>query len=344
MTVPLDPDLRLNDPADPVAVEATTWFVRLRDQGAGPSDRAAFDAWLQADSAHGTAYADVEALWAGLDGATFPVAVSEPGAGGGLESLRRRTLLSRRAMAAAAALVLTVGVSLPSLATHLATDAQTGVGQSRSLTLADGSLAVLDADSAIAVDIAADRRDVRLLRGRVWVQAAHEARPFRVHVGPAAVRDIGTAFEVSRYGDAGTVAVTEGSVELTLADGPALPLVAGQAARFDRGGAVFAGSAAGTRPAWVPDPTDGQGASPARLRFVDAPLSEVLADLQRHGAGRILVTDAALKRRRITGTVDPAQPRVALNAVLARVDARVDRVGPFVVVRPKSRRGSDEDR
>ncbi|MFX7620630.1 FecR domain-containing protein, partial [Acinetobacter baumannii] len=69
----------------------------------------------------------------------------------------------------------------------------------QNVTLPDGSRAVLDADSAIAVRFDAHAREVELLRGRVWFEVSPDApRRFSVRAGNGVVEDISPACTVAR--------------------------------------------------------------------------------------------------------------------------------------------------
>ncbi|KAG0743492.1 hypothetical protein G6F24_016256 [Rhizopus arrhizus] len=99
-------------------------------------------------------------------------------------------------MAAAAALAMLVAwpeawlrLQSDHRSTHVVQDVQ----------LPDGSRAVLDADSAIAVNFDAHARQVELLRGRAWFDVTPDAeRRFSVRAGNGVVEDISTAFTVAR--------------------------------------------------------------------------------------------------------------------------------------------------
>jgi transmembrane sensor len=97
----------------------------------------------------------------------------------------------------------------------------TAIGELRTLTLADGTTLLLDADSAVTTRFDAERRVLDLERGRVQLIVAEDRlRPFVVEAGESTIRDIGTTFQVSRSGDAVNVALIDGSVTVTVdADG-----------------------------------------------------------------------------------------------------------------------------
>ncbi|MEJ1964514.1 MAG: FecR domain-containing protein [Gammaproteobacteria bacterium] len=297
---------------------AVVWFTRLRDPQLRASEQAAFAQWRDSDPAHAAAYAEVEAVWKQLDVVPAPAPLEAPG---------RRFRFVGTAVAAAAAIVMfAFGLMLlpPGGLYALLADTRTATGEIRAMRLPDGTEAWLDAGSALSFDIGPWERRVTLVAGRAYFRVHHEARPFVVAVDEARVRDIGTAFELARVDGGGQVVVSEGKVEVSVHGAPPTTLAAGEGASFDA--KVHARQLISTRDvaAW----------RSRRLLFADAALSEVLADLERYGAGRIIVLDGDLQHRRITGAFDTHHPEAALAAILELAGARSWHLGPLTFVKP----------
>jgi len=303
---------------DPVATAALDWFVRLRNAKAGATDPAAFVRWRDADPAHAEAYAELAALWTGMDALPSPLPNTAIwGKRVGVSS-RWRALWIAGGLAAS----LMLCFATPRLWIDFTADMATSTGQVQNFALADGSRVTLDGDSAIDISMDAGARRIRLLRGRAWFAVAHEARSFTVAVGEGEVRDIGTAFEVTRRRDGGEVTVTQGIVALSIAGHRAIRLTQGAGARFfDTGQSRV-----------VATPSVPLGWIRGRLQFVSTPVADVLDDLARRGAGRTLYIDEAIARRRLTGVVNLADPFAARDTILAKVNARGRRAGPWLVV------------
>lgn len=289
-------------------------FIRARDVDADPADRQALADWAAADPAHEAALARVEAMW-GAD--AFAAALARTMQPAPLPASSRPASSPSRlrqrawplALAASVLLMIGIGAALD-LPMRLRADAITATGERRLVVLADGSRVTLDTDSAIAVTIDETGRHLTLLEGRAFFEVTPDAaRPFEVAAGPAKVRVTGTAFAVGfTADDAVMVQVRSGRVEAGAA-GRSRALGAGDALRLD-----------GTGPGIVthPDPAQELGWLDGRLVFVDRPLGDVLAELDRYLPGRILVTDPAIAARRVTGNYrldDPAGSTLALAAV-----------------------------
>jgi transmembrane sensor len=75
----------------------------------------------------------------------------------------------------------------------------TEVGEMRTVTLKDGTIAHLNTHSQLAWVGTGTDRHVLLLQGEVFFEVVHDAtRPFRITVDHSEIRDIGTQFDVYR--------------------------------------------------------------------------------------------------------------------------------------------------
>ncbi|MFT4090493.1 MAG: FecR domain-containing protein [Asticcacaulis sp.] len=217
----------LND-TEIIAEEARRWIARLASGDMQPAELEALRQWRASRPEHETAFGQQRRLWRNIQPSGAQVHV--------LPRKTTRAGFDRRLMIGGAmAAALAVAWIAPELMLMARADYQTGA-QTRHLTLADGSRAVLDAGSAISVDFKDDERRIELLRGQAWfeVKDAHN-RPFRVSASGGVTEDIGTAFVVERRDDAVSVAVSEGVVLVShKADSDILR--EGQQAQYDRQG------------------------------------------------------------------------------------------------------------
>jgi ferric-dicitrate binding protein FerR (iron transport regulator) len=141
---------------DALAEQARGWIAWLASGDISDARMQAFERWLQ-QPGHRRAFEHERALWRSVG--------PRPQAG----RSRRRPRRLRWAMAAAAALAMLV--AWPEAWLRLQADHRsTHVVQD--VLLPDGSRAVLDADSAIAVHFDAHARQVELLRGRAWFEVS----------------------------------------------------------------------------------------------------------------------------------------------------------------------------
>nr|WP_279538749.1 FecR domain-containing protein [Pseudomonas brassicae] len=112
----------------------------------------------------------------------------------------------------------------------------TRTGETRRVTLDDGSQIVLDADTHLHVLLGASNRQVYLLRGRAMFSVRHApTRPFTVDAGAAQVRVLGTRFVVERLAPQVQVSVAEGRVSFA-SQGASMLLTSDQVGELDGAG------------------------------------------------------------------------------------------------------------
>ena len=214
-----------------INAEAAAWHVRFENGEVDESDSAYLD-WLAAAPEHRDAMARAQAvsyLFAGQAAAPEIVKMRR-------DALHRsaRTAAGRWAVfrlggkrwaaagLAACAVALIVApiayqtASGPDPAETIVAAAQsyeTGIAETRTVTLADNSRVSLDATTQIEVAYGPEARDIELLRGQAHFDVAHDPmRPFRVTAGDQTVIATGTAFNVEMVGDQVLVTLLEGEV------------------------------------------------------------------------------------------------------------------------------------
>jgi len=327
-TDPTDPPYPGSD--DP-AGQARAWVARLASGEIDEAELAAFDAWRRIP-AHGQAFARQRELWRALgsmrdafeSAPAPPAAAPRPAFAARPRRARRR--LAAWGLASAACLAAIVAAA-PTLALSLRADYRTGVAAAR-YTLADGSLLALDADSAVAVDFDGRARRIELLRGNAWFQVAHgDARPFRVDALGGSVRDIGTAFEVSRHATRVYTAVSEGLVEVDSGGAAPVSVAAGHAASYAEGGAPTAPQATAT--------ADIAGWRQGELAFDAVRADEALQRIARYRSAPVWTLGSFERAPRISASLRADRSDEAIAAVAQRANLRVQRLpGGALLVRP----------
>lgn len=323
--------------------EVLEWFVRRQREAWSAQDEAGFQSWLQADARHQQLFDQWSASWRALDGLPADTvdrlrrdlqrdklqqAAQERAAS------RRQFLKPWLASAAVAGMAGTAGWAAWGhwQAQPVFTQAlQTRQGQQVQLGLPDGSTLRLDAATRLEVALYRGRREVLLRDGQaVFDVAADAARPFRVLAGPVAVTVVGTRFSVRHTpgvpGQEGArIAVEEGRVQVApLGDGGvvqesgAVLLGAGEQLRVSAQGQLLPVERVASEgiAAW----------REYRVSFVDATLSQVLAEFERYRRTGLTVSDPAVAQLRLSGSFDPRDVqtlrRVLPVALPVRLQAR----------------------
>lgn len=307
--------------ADTTDDAAIAWFVRLRDEQASEADRAAFTAWRKADPAHERAWHELEAIWGALDQrSSAKIAVPAAAA----SAPRRRPLTPWRSLAVAAMLLLAVTASLRLQPPGLFADHRTGIGERRTIALADGSRVELRPGSAVDIEIDGARRAVRLVSGEAFFSVARdENRPFVVSAGQGEIAVLGTAFDVKiAPSERVSVVVTESKVAVSAGGGAAVRVSAGQEVSYDgRGVSPVRAADLDTAQAWRQD----------QIVFHDAPLDTVLSELSRYRRGHVQLLGGELGKRRVTAVFDAKRPDTALETIARNLDLRLLRATGYFV-------------
>lgn len=304
--------------------QALDWLLRVQQAPLDADLRAQLTHWCAADEANAKAYRKAERVWQ-LTGQLAPTTAAPPttlATPPARPAARPRRV--RRWAAAAIAACLVVALA-PGLLLRWQADYRTGVGETRDITLSDGSVVQLDSGSAIAVDIAANHRDVRLLAGQAFFKVMPDKRkPFHVWTQTLRVTVTGTAFNVDATQDDPSVAVQEGSVNVAERKANRLlaSLVPGQRLQVHAGRTELTTFAPSQTAAWR------QG----QLIADDLPISEVLSQVRRYAPGLIVLRDQQLGAQRVTGVYDLRKPQAALQAVLQPYGAKVTAYSPWLLV------------
>jgi len=183
----------------------------------------------------------------------------------------------------------------------------------------------LGSTTTLSVAFSGDRRHVTLHEGEAFFEvAADPARPFIVTAGNGTVTALGTAFNIKRRDSASVVTVTEHAVSVAVSGSHSAPLTlnTGQQVRYDR--------AFGTVRTVNPDHV--QAWRRGRLIFEDSPLSEVVADLERHRQGWIIIADDRIRNITVTAVFDSRRADAALDAISDTLPVRLTRIGGVVAV------------
>lgn len=325
-----------------VRAQAAHWAVRLSDPACTPVERAAFDAWRDADLLNEVAYEREAAAWSELDrlrafrplGAAPDADLLAPPHASSAPPKRAQPRHAVRRWAAAAGMALVIGASGVIGATTFASPAYaTGVGERRTVVLADGSKIELNTDSKVVVRFRRGERQVELVRGEAMFEVAAESRPFVVKAGSARLETTDSDLSVRLRGGETSVTVTNGavrarglaegarSVQVAAAGAPVEAQIQMQTASVQR----LSPDAAERALAWR------SGA----ISLNGQPLSEAAAEFNRYNRQQIAVADAQTGALRLAGYFQTSDLQGFVQAVTQAfpVEARQEPDGRIVLKR-----------
>ena len=322
---------------------AQHWVARLVAGNIDAAELDRLEAWMAQDHRHARAFSRERALWQDLQavadvlsdtstGATLPDGAlpETPPMSDNVIPLRAPLPMRRRILRFAPLVVaasLAAIVMTPSLILDLRSDYHTGVGEVRSLALADGTRVMLDSNSAVSVDFDKDRRVVHLMAGRAWFNVRHEGRPFSVEAMDGMTRDIGTAFEVAREGGAVEVGVTEGRVAVHAPGGNEGRIIGvGERVRYSASGLAELPSLPASRlAAW----------RSGELLFELEPVDAAIREIARYHSAPVWMLGDFSKVAPVSGLFLIERPGEALETLAGMRGLRILRLpGGLIIVRP----------
>jgi transmembrane sensor len=298
---------------DPVAEQARAWIAFLAGGEHSDARMRDFEQWL-AQPGHRRVFEHERRLWRSLGPSPVVPATATP-----CPPPRARPRQRRLRWAAAAAAAIAVLVAWPDAWLRLQADHRSS-HQVQAVQLPDGSRAVLDADSAIAVHFDAQARRIELLRGRAWFEVTADAqRRFSVAAGEGVVEDISTAFTVARLDDTVETEAGQGRVRVANPiDGGWTYLQVGQRATYGTHSGVtrLADVAADRVGAW----------RHGELLLDQSTVADAVRDVGRYRRGPTFVRGDFSRLPAVSAALRIDQPEQALDALAATAGLQVTRL------------------
>lgn len=290
--------------------QAADWMALKRSGGMSAPEVQDFARWMEADGANRAAFDDLQVIWdeAGevREDPTI-LALREEN----LRTFNRPARMRLAGGALAAGLAVAVagawallpsreppGVSAPSVGEQVL---RTGVGQTTTATLKDGTTVVLDTGTVLRVRETATSRTVHLECGGAYFQVAEDGkRPFVVFAGGKTITATGTVFEARVDEDRLDVTLIEGKVKVEAEKGQVWQ--GQQSMDLSAGWRLTAGD--GKR--WAlrqVDTNKEMSWLSGRLTFFNDPLAEAAAKVNRYSDKKIVI-DPAIAQAPIVGVFE----------------------------------------
>lgn len=305
-------------------------IVRSLQGRASADEERALSNWRQASSSNDERYRELQRLWSLIRDVEAPVVSSVPSVGdiirseGTSQSAAADTRRGDRARfswrswgaAAAAVVVLALGISQADFGASHVAELSTGTGEMATLRLPDGSVVRLAPRSRLLFSGTPDAREVWLEGRAFFAVAKQEGAPFRVrsHAGDALV--LGTRFDIRIEEDNMRVLVVEGRVALS-SGVERVEVTAGELSYV----------AAGAEPSVVkvPDVQRMLEWLGEFLVFQATPLDQFAREFEQHYGIRVRILDATLANRTVTGwfTDQPAEDVLMMVCHAADVQCSV---------------------
>lgn len=310
--------------------EAEAWFVRLMSPECSAAERRSFEEWRARSSVNEQAYVATERLWQRLDGIEADEVIGRHAAA----ALKPEPVVRRWPLALAAGVVaVLVGVGIVSqVMTNATVEHYQTLGESRKVTLSDGSEVTLDLATEIDVRLSRGERNIKLIAGRALFAVAHDAsRPFRVDTGQGQVTALGTQFQVDVDADQIVVTLLEGSVSVSPPEAhrqePALRLAPGQQARYSNESSH-----------WAQRDVDAAAVvswSSGFHVFSATPLKEAVREINRYSTTKLRLADPSLESLVISGNFKTGDAETISSAWPIVLPVSLQKVGAEIVIAPR---------
>lgn len=306
------------DDTEPARREAARWYAELQDEAAGPEVWHRFLVW-ERQPGNAAAFRQIEAALSTLDRVRF---AGTP---------EKKTSLARWPMAAglAAAVLLAalgsirlMGDGEPAAPVPEPLIYATAVGEQESVTLEDGSLALLNTASRMEVVYSHGERRITLMEGQALFDVQREARPFIVAAGGAETRALGTRFEVYLPTEALQVTLLEGLVSIAGEGVSRIILSPGEQMMFRDGEVTVARI----------DPARALSWQNGMVPFTDVTLAEAVSELNRYSEVKLRV-DEALAAERLSGSFRAGDQEGFVSVLEAFLPVRAERRAGEILIR-----------
>ncbi|MFV9656428.1 FecR family protein [Pseudomonas sp. NY15366] len=307
--------------------QAADWLIRLNEPDADERLAAEFDAWKRSDARHAAAAERLQGFIGQMSALRGQKASVHAALDAAFTS-RKRRYRGKRAATALMLLALLPAWALwrSELPGYLLADLRTQPAQWLAHELPDHSRVTLSGNSALDLQYDSQQRRIRLLRGEVLVDVAHDSpRPFIVATEQGEIRALGTRFVVTRTDGVTLVTMLESRVAATASSNPqALEVNAGEQARITRHDVQLT-TTVDTRSvedAWRHH----------QLVVRDQPLPAVLDQLARQFPGHMQFDREALADLRVSAVLPLDDSDRALNLLAEALPLQIREFTPWLKV------------
>lgn len=303
--------------------QAVTWFIRLRAENVTSEEKASFLRWLNQDDTHRDTFNEISKLWGDAD---LLQALTETAEKHRIAPRKKITSAHfKLPLAMAACLALTLIFS-NELKTFMQSDYSTQVGERKTVYFDDGSTAMLNTDSSIAVSMDGPQRRVELLKGEVYFEVKPDpGRPFIVQADHSTTRVLGTRFFVHQRSDSDEVKVVSGRVEVNARQVLKQPSIlhdreSVSADDSGLGEVLLMDSALST--SWVK----------GFLVFDNVPLENVINQIRRYRTGLVVFKDDALRELKINGRINLQESDDMLKVLSKNLSIKMTHLTDWLVI------------
>ncbi len=289
--------------------QAIKWKIELTEHGDNHELIKQFEAWYSEHHHHAIAWQRINNLNSDIKQQVNELSdkrVVIPVVNAAAQKMQRRSVLKLLSLSAISVSTIAINSEF-NLITFGSNQYSTANGETKHLTLADGTDVILNTDSAIHVDYTQNERCIELIRGEVFVTSGSDVtslhyRPLIVQVDYARFRAVGTQFLVRKNERFSQLSVSEGQVAIERNSGSSTLVDVGERYTVYPESETLSNDSALDFTSW----TKGY------LSVIDISLADFLKELSRYRSG-YLYCEPAIENLRLSGVFQLDDPEKILS-------------------------------
>jgi transmembrane sensor len=297
----------------PLQNEAHAWIRRMVSGKATEADAAMLRRWCGQSPAHATAFSEASQFWDAFGAAGQSLLDDQKAATTARRFTHRPMVIGRRALIGGALAASTAGLLVarpplglwPSLS-ELAADYRTGIGERRQVVVSDGVAIQMNTRTSISIHVDGDRSAIELIAGEAsFTTSGRQFKPVSVIAAGGKASADSARFDMRRLASGACVTCLADEVRVEHRD-RIVTLGPRQRVTYDGGGL---GKIVSIDPAVVAAWQNGL------LIFNMTPLADVIEELNRYRAGRIILLNQTVAQSPVNGRFRIDQPDEALTQI-----------------------------
>lgn len=297
---------------------AARWYAELQDAEADPALWQRFLIW-ERDPVNAAAFRQIEAALSTLDRTRYAAPATRTPNNPSRTPWPLLASLAASVLLAAVGAITLLGNDAPQVHTDIYA---TRIGEQETVSLPDGSTALLNTASRIEVTYSREARHIRLTEGQALFEVVKGETPFTVEAGGWDTTALGTTFEVYLPPEGVRVTLIEGSVNVAQ-DGAGELLAPGD--QLTVSGDTLTKSRI--------DPTRALSWKSGMITFTDVTLAEAVAEMNRYSETKLRV-DAQVAEERLSGVFRAGDQQGFAAALQAFLPIEVEPRGEEILFTP----------
>lgn len=200
--------------------DAVHWYIKLTSEDVTHAEKQAWEVWLNQSAAHHQAWESIRQKLSLFESVPAEIGVTVLARATSKVNTHRRDALKFLGLMAVVAVPAAYLYKEALLGDDY--DYSTRVGERKKITLPDGTVLVLNTNTAVTMVASSQARTLTLHRGEILVQTGHsgvDSKPLMVNTVFGNILPLGTQFNVRHFDSLTRITLFEGRLQLTAKEG-----------------------------------------------------------------------------------------------------------------------------